>query len=319
VERTVRGFRRADPDREVAEAQRQFEGRYLHARHDEHGNVIVEARLPAELGERLLAALDAATDATRASKREAGADGSGASPAGDLRSEPPITPTQRRADALVLLADSAVAAGLPGRRAADTHHVVVHVDAAVLADPAEDGRSELERGGHVSAETSRRLACDASVVEVREDAEGATLSVGRARRSVPPALRRALSNRDPVCRFPGCEHGRFLEAHNVRHWANGGETSLENLVHLCSFHHRELHEGGFRIEDRAGGDLRFVSRYGLVFEQAPSASAAVAVEELLRDQEGLAIDGGRLPVWTGDSIDYGMAVAALCSAAAQTT
>jgi hypothetical protein len=98
---------------------------------------------------------------------------------------------------------------------------------------------------------------------------------------------------------------------------------------LCSFHHRELHEGGFRIEDRAGGDLRFegraggdlrfVSRYGLVFEQAPSASAAVAVEELLRDQEGLAIDGGRLPVWTGDSIDYGMAVAALCSAAAQTT
>ena len=137
VEKTVRGFRRANPDRENSEARRHYEGRYVHTRHDEHGNVIVEARLPAELGERFLQALDAATDATREASR---------------RDTDRITPSQRRADALVLLAGSGVAAGLRGRRAGDTHQVVVHVDAAVLADPAEDGRSEFERAGHVSAE-----------------------------------------------------------------------------------------------------------------------------------------------------------------------
>jgi hypothetical protein len=197
LERVVRGYRRAHPG-ETDEANRDQEARYLATRRDERGNLVIEARLPAELGARFLQALDAAVDASAFPRKRGGADNR--------------TWGQRRTDALVLLADSALAAGLPGRRAADTHQIVVHVDAAVLESPAADGRSELEDGSRVSAETSRRLACDASVVTVREDENGEVLSVGRARRTVPPAIRRALRSRDPGCRFPGCNHEELQEA-----------------------------------------------------------------------------------------------------------
>ena len=211
----------------------------------------------------------------------------------------------------MLLADSALAAELPGRRAADTHQVIVHVDAAALGDPAADGRSELEHAGNVSAETSRRLACDASVVEVVEDDAGDPLSVGRRRRTVPPALRRALANRDAACRFPGCAHTRFLEAHHVTHWANGGETSLDNLVHLCSFHPRALHEGGYRVSRTDGGELRFTSTYGLVVREVPDGPAAGSVDELVRAHASLDIQARKLPLWDGAPMDYGMTVTAL--------
>ena len=65
---------------------------------------------------------------------------------------------------------------------------------------------------------------------------------------VNPSLKRALLARDQGCRFPGCTHTKWLDAHHVVHWADGGETTLENLVMLCSKHHRLLHEGGFEIK-----------------------------------------------------------------------
>ena len=107
---------------------------------------------------------------------------------------------------------------------------------------------ELDGGGvDVSAETSRRLACDASVVVLHEGADGSALDVGRKTRSIPPAIRRALNARDTGCRFPGCT-ARHCDAHHLVHWADGGRTSLDNLVLLCRRHHRLLHEGGYRIE-----------------------------------------------------------------------
>src|SRR5207244_7954033 len=90
--------------------------------------------------------------------------------------------------------------GAPGGR----YQVVVHVDAAVLADPDEPGQSALEDGPRVPAGTSQRLACDASRVVMRHDAEGNIVEVGARTRTVPPALRRALHSRDRGCRFPGC-------------------------------------------------------------------------------------------------------------------
>jgi hypothetical protein len=109
------------------------------------------------------------------------------------------------------------------------------------------GRSELEDGMSVSAETSRRLACDASVVEVRHRADGKILDVGRRTRTIPPAIRRALEIRDRGCVFPGCGL-RFTDAHHVVHWADGGATRLENLALVCRHHHRLLHEEGYRLE-----------------------------------------------------------------------
>ncbi|MGH2571424.1 MAG: DUF222 domain-containing protein [bacterium] len=319
VERVVRSYRKVERDRERRQANENHERRHLVMRHDEHGNLVIEGRLPAELGARFLKALNAAVDAVTDPPAEAETAVDGAAfprkRGGGFDDSPVAQPrasfAQRRADALVLLADSALAAGLPGRRAADTHEVVVHVDAAVLVDPAAEGRSELEDGVRVSAETSRRLACDAGVVAIVEDGEGNALSVGRKRRTVPPAMRRALAARDKGCRFPGCTHARFLEAHHVRHWADGGETSMENLVHLCSFHHRELHEGGLRIERDPNGELVFKNRWDLLLENAPAPPQPGSVDRLLRENDNLGIDARTIPLWGGDPIDYGITIAAL--------
>ncbi len=130
------------------------------------------------------------------------------------------------------------------------------MDAAVLADPAQPGHSVLEEGPHVSAETSRRLACDASRVVMRHDADGRVIEVGARTRTIPPALRRALQHRDKTCRFPGC-NVRIAEGHHVRHWAHGGPTKLSNLALLCRRHHRAVHEEGYQVERRPDGALQF--------------------------------------------------------------
>ena len=77
--------------------------------------------------------------------------------------------------------------------------------------------------------------------------DGSVLDVGRKTRTVPPAIRRALDHRGGGCRFPGCGL-RFCDAHHIKHWADGGETRLDQLVLLCRRHHRAVHEEGFRVE-----------------------------------------------------------------------
>ncbi|TVP47023.1 MAG: HNH endonuclease [Gemmatimonadales bacterium] len=118
------------------------------------------------------------------------------------------------------------------------------------------GCSHLDHEVRVSHETSRRLCCDATVVPLFLDAEERVADAGHARRVVSPALRRALEARDRGCRFPGCGL-RYTEAHHVRHWADGGETSLENCVLICLHHHRLLHEGGWKMDALPGGRLAF--------------------------------------------------------------
>jgi len=166
---------------------------------------------------------------------------------------------QRRADAVGLLAERALSAGFGGREVedeetaapisgtrAERYQVVLHVETCTLTETEEPGRSELEDGTRVSAETSRRLSCDAGLVRVAHASDGSILDVGRRTRTISPALRRALDIRDRGCRFPGCEL-RFTDAHHVRHWADGGETSLDNCALLCRLHHRLVHEGGWRM------------------------------------------------------------------------
>ena len=247
VERIVRGWRRVDRNAETREAKRQHAYRSLHVRQDEDGTVVVRGRLAPEVGALLLRALDAAREALYQRSRAAGPVPSAADPA----TEPPAR-AQQQADALALLAETALHheldPGAPGER----YQVVVHVDAAVLADPGQPGQSVLEEGSHVSAETSRRLACDASRVMMRHDAEGRLVEIGARTRTIPPALRRALLHRDRSCRFPGC-HVRVGQGHHVRHWAQGGPTTLANLVLLCRRHHRAVHEEGYQVDRLADG------------------------------------------------------------------
>ena len=139
--------------------------------------------------------------------------------------------------------------------------MVVHVDAAALQD--KGGKSDLP------VESVRRIACDADLVAVTRDAKGNLLNLGRKHRVVSPQLKRALLARDKCCTYPSCSHEQFLEAHHVMHWADGGETSLENTTMICSRHHRLLHEGGFTIHKNFAGEWYFRTSEGKVLPEAP--------------------------------------------------
>src|SRR5690606_31409347 len=184
----------------------------------------------------------------------------------------------RRADALRLMAESFLSSSAGGQidTAADRYQIVVHINQRLLAgktgqvhddmragsDEQPFARCELEDGQALALETARRLACDATLVGIVEDENGEPLNVGRRTRAISPALRRALRARDGGCRFPGCGRSRFTHAHHVVHWANGGETSLKNLITLCTFHHALVHERGYSIRRLEDGSFAFFSPEG---------------------------------------------------------
>ena len=260
VERIVRGWRRVDRRAEARESARQHAGRALHVHQDEDGMVVLRGRLEPEVGALLLQALAAAREALYQRARVA----EGATRPADVAAERP-TMAQQQADALTLLAETALHQGLDPGAPGERYQVVVHVDAAVLADPEQPGQSLLEDGARVSAETSRRLACDASRVVMRHDEDGRVVEVGARTRTIPPALRRALHHRDRTCRFPGC-CARFTQGHHIHHWIHGGPTTLSNLALLCRLcrarHNR--HYADHRIMRRSPR----VSTRGLIAQSA---------------------------------------------------
>ena len=160
--------------------------------------VVVRGRLEPEVGALLMQAL-----AARETLYQRPAGGTDAVGRGNVSAETPSM-AQQQADALALLAETALDQGLDPGAPGERYQVVVHVDAQVLADPDQPGQSVLEEGTRVSAETSRRLACDASRVVMRHDDAGRLVEIGARTRTIPPALRRALHARDRGCRFPGC-------------------------------------------------------------------------------------------------------------------
>src|SRR6266478_1374919 len=297
VERIVRGWRRVGRQAEAREAARRHAGRALHVYQDEDGMVMVRGRLEPEVGELLVQALAAARETLYQRARDAERTRP-ADPPGDLS-----TMVQRQADALGLLAETALHRGLDPGAPGDRYQVVVHVDAAVLADPEQPGQSVLEEGSHVSAETSRRLACDASRVVMRHDEAGRVLEVGARTRTIPPALRRAFHHRDHGCRFPGCTV-RFGQGHHLRHWAEGGPTTLSNLALLCRRHHRAVHEEGYQVARGPDGALQFRRPDGRALPHVPAPVAVPndAVETLraCHASEGLRLHARTAcPSWPG--------------------
>ncbi|MEM9713872.1 MAG: DUF222 domain-containing protein [Actinomycetota bacterium] len=222
----------ADDDLARADAIDVHDRRYLHASRTLFGEVVLDGRLDPVSGGRLLAALDGATVPDHGEERR--------------------TPAQRRADALLALAD-----GWGGSRPADPT-LVVSTDVLRGATPTPGSRAELD-GAVLAREAVLRHGCDAAVSRVVTAGSSAVLDVGRATRVVSPALRRALVVRDGGCRFPGCDvDHRRCDAHHLVHWADGGPTDLDNLALLCAFHHRLVHEGGWSA--RAGPDGALVVR-----------------------------------------------------------
>ena len=302
LERALRAFRRLRSE----DARETHELEYVDYYWEEDGSLYLRARLPAEDGTLLVRALDAARERVRERGRQEL----------QTREEAAATfepPRAVNVEALVELARSALAA--TSDVATQDAHLVVRVDAAALTREGE-GRCEFEHGPVISPETARRLGCDAETVTVLEQ-DGLPVSVGRRRRTVPPKLRRLLEARDDgCCRWPGCERRRPLDAHHRTHWAEGGETSLDNLVLLCWHHHRLVHEGGYTIEDDDSGELRFRNRYGVLcptVPRSPPTGTAEALVEVNR-KVGLEIGPETNRNGYGDPMDLDLAVAAVQSA-----
>jgi hypothetical protein len=307
VERIVRGWRRLDRQAEARECARQHASRALHVFRDDDGTVRIRGRLAPEVGAVLLQALAAARETLYQQARAQQFD----MPAIDPAQEAP-TMAQQQADALALLAEAALHHGLDPGAPGERYQVVVHVDAPALADPDQRGQSVLDDGAHVPAETSRRLACDASRVVMRHDEDGRIVEVGARTRTIPPALRRALQHRDRGCRFPGCGV-RVGEGHHVRHWADGGPTTLSNLALLCRRHHRAVHEEGYQVERQSDGALRFRRPDGRLLPDVPASVATPAdpVQSLRAAHvaSGLCLHARTAcPSWLGERLDVGWAI-----------
>ena len=293
VERLVRGWRRVDRNAENQDAARRHKSRSLHVYQDEDGMVVIRGRLTPEVGAVVRQALAAACDRMYVKPE--------AQPPGVLAP----TAAQLQADALGLIAEAALHHDLDPGGPGERYQVVVHVDAPVLADPDQPGQSVLEGGAYSSAEESRRIACDASRIVMRHDADGRLMEIGARTRTIPPALRRALQHRDHGCRFPGCG-SRFTQGHHLRHWANGGPTTLSNLALLCRRHHRAVHEEGFQVSRLASGELEFRRPNGWVFPEVPPPTPLQAdSEDALRAP--VSRDSLR-PSWLGERLNVGYAI-----------
>ena len=308
TERLVRQFRKAKRIEALEAEEQRHDLRSLDWHVDDDGSYVFRARLTPEQGERVVHAIESAMDEEYRERKGVSAETSDR-PAVDPASDPI---SQRRADALERVADaffgssSTVTGG-------DRCTINLHTTPKTLREDGETAESELDSGARVSAETSRRLSCDCGIVHWHEDEKGTALDVGRRTRSIPPAIRRALQRRDQGCRFPGCTAHKYVDAHHIVHWADGGKTKMDNLVLLCRHHHRLVHEGGYavRMTDRGA---EFTDPTGRAVDPAPETRfrGNVFALKLENRRNGLEIGPETpIPLWNGESMDYGMAVEGL--------
>jgi hypothetical protein len=307
-------------------SQRQHEYRNAYCFYDADGEWVFHARLPREIGAVVRKALEVAVEAVRESKEVT------------AETQLQIPANAWHADALRLIAErflqhrgEVTGAG----SSADRLQVVVHIDQAILSEqqaPAEHGephRCELEDGPALALDTARRLACDATIVGIVEGEDGEPLDIGRKSRTIPPAIARALRARDGGCRYPGCDRTRWCDGHHIVHWASGGETKLDNLITLCGFHHRLVHEGGYGVRRTDDGLFVFTRPDGARVEEngakcfrgnilppLPSATYR-GFEDSLRDyllkhEPDLSItpETSRCQ-WRGEKMDYSQAIEAM--------
>jgi hypothetical protein len=313
VEKLVRSYRTAREAEALEAANARHEKRALTWRYAEDGSMVIQCRLDPEDGARVMKAIECALHAIDDDSRK---DVSAETSEADRPADEPRC--AKRADALVLMAETLIASGVVSPPPGERFEVTVHIDAGSLSGVNPGGQCETGDGVALPPETVRRLGCDGAIVGIVGDDEGEPLSVGRRTRAIPPALRRALDSRDRGCRFPGCTATRFVEGHHVQHWANGGETKLSNLVSVCGFHHRLVHEGGFGLEAIAG-EFCFFTPAGTPIPAAPTfprkrqdCDAGVIRQNL---ELKLEIDAETcVPLWQGENMDCNMALDGLLAA-----
>jgi hypothetical protein len=321
LEVLCRGYRR------VVEGERTPtpEERAVHHRLLRGGMVKLELVLEPDEADLILRAVERAREVRVQQER---AEQARARQAEALKPEAPGAPVQAqtagvsaetswptRADGVVKLAESFLAGNPVSGTGGERFQVMVHLGQEVLG-PDGDWAATLEDGTRVSAETFRRVACDCGLVAAGR--QGEALNIGRRARSIPPAIRRALMLRDRGCAFPGCTHTSFLHGHHIEHWLHGGETSLANVVLLCSFHHHMVHEGGWTVAAVAEGSFTFHSPVGKLLTPEPPHALGNDTPDWLREwayQRNLYLGPEvNWPQWDGKKPDYSLAVECLLEA-----
>ena len=290
LERVCRRFRRVV---EVVEGERLDERRFVRDEVLPSGLVRISAVLQPDEAALVMKAIEMA-------RLQAPA------PPPDSSAETPPTMLSPP-DALTRVAESFLAHGEAAGCGGDRHQIVVHLEQDPLASDSTLAAT-LDDGTRISAETFRRISCDAGLVPMLHGQHGQAVDVGRRTRTISSSLRRALWSRDGGCQFPGCTNRLYVHAHHIDHWAHGGPTSADNLVLLCSAHHRLVHEGGFQVS-RGSDAVEFRDPHGRRLDRCPSPAPANHWWAAIRDA---GIDENtNFPAWDGTPVDYDATVSAL--------
>jgi hypothetical protein len=275
-------------------------------RQDEDGSLAMTVRLPAADGAVVLQALRAATgdlEHPHGVSAETPAD-EGTAP------EPVVTPASL-ADALVEVASAFLGDKIDRASNADIYQVIVHVGTDALTapepagHPAHPDRCHIEDGPAISTAAAQLISCFTTVSWMLHDHLGSLIDVGRRHRTPPPALRRAVRERDGYrCQFPGCD-SRRTDIHHIRHWSKGGKTKLTNLILLCRAHHVIVHDGGYLIA-AAGSRFTFSSPAG---ELIPASPALPQSDRDIRTCHDARVSHDTIiPAWYGDKLNLDLAI-----------
>jgi hypothetical protein len=187
----------------------------------------------------------------------------------------------------------------------DRAHVLVITDLETLLSAGGDG-AVLANGRRISNATLRRLACDARLQFAVEESDRGVVGIGRTSRSIPGWLRKLVLARDDGCRFPRCHRRRWVHIHHIVHWIDDGPTDLDNLITLCGYHHRLLHNAGWKISGDPQRDVEFVRPNGSLYRYDDSHIPGVEFLWLMQGDPGPAIAAGvevnldALPATNGD-------------------
>ncbi len=315
VETQVRLYRKTKRIEALEEENLRHGHRELSWYIDDDDYWVFKGRFTPEQGALLQKALEAAGDQLFDEQQHISADVSEEISSNvPLDSTSPEPVSQKRADELARVVEGFLSGVNKDQSGGDRYMVNIHTDIETLKKDGTGAESEIEDRSHVPAETSRRMACDCSIVHWHEGEQGEPLNIGRKTRSIPPAIRRALKRRDQGCRFPGCTCSRFVDAHHIQHWADGGETSMDNLVLLCRTHHRLVHEAGYGVQQTADKGVVFNLPDGKLIPQGPDGRSRgnVVSIKLKNRRNGLKITPNTsIPDWHGEVMDNGTAVAML--------
>ena len=302
TERIVRTYRGRTKDDEAEAANRLYGEQYLHVEYDLDGAGVLSGRMPPEIAAALLQALELARQRMPADQRGEGG------PAGPPRSIGAIN-----VDALAMIVETFMAGEPAARNGSDRWMVGVNVDAEALADDDPDGVCELNDGAALPAETVRRLFCDASTVALIRRENGEPLTVSRRSSTLPRSARRATRFRDKGCRFPGCGERIFTDVHHIRHQSRGGGHEHVNVLELCWFHHRLVHEGGWTVRFLEHDEVIAITPTGNVissFVDPPNRVQSSIAER--SGATGLAVDPKTItPNWWNDPLHLGDIIAGL--------